>query len=198
MLAKMTASFASATAIAAIVLLSSLCQDVAFGQAGGSAQSPANQNFEPRKAVPGTDGQARTSVAENGPPAQAAMPDPLLGDWRVTYLADSSAAALKIEKVMRGIIGASLTGTFVAADGRKCPLSGAIFQTIAGMYPDGTKIVTMDITAMMRVAVQCDGRPISIEAFLIDDRGKFSGAGRATAGQGSSANSTVSTIQLVH
>src|SRR5271155_1958170 len=198
MLSKMTASFASATSVAAIILLAGLSQDVALGEAGGGAQSPAKQNIEPQKTAPGADNQARMSVAENSQPAQAATPDPLLGDWRGTYLADSSAAALNIEKVAHGVIGASLTGTFVAADGRKCPLSGAIFQTIAGMYPDGTKIVTMDITGMMRVAVQCDGRPISIEAFLIDDRGKFSGAGRATAGQGSSATSTVSTIQLVH
>ena len=110
----------------------------------------------------------------------------------MTYLADSSAAALKIEKVTRGIIGASLSGAYVAADGQRCPISGAIFQTIAGMYPDGTKIVTMDITAMMRVSVQCEGRPIAIDAFLIDDRGRFSGAGRATT------NAAVATIQLAH
>jgi hypothetical protein len=198
MLAKITASFASATSVAAIILLAGLSQDVALGQAGGAAQSPANRNFEPQKTAQGPDNQARMSVAENSQPAQAATPDPLLGDWRVTYLADSSAAALKIEKVARGVIGASLTGTFVAADGRKCPASGAIFQTIAGMYPDGAKIVTMDIMGMMRVAVQCDGRPISIDAFLIDDRGKFSGAGRATAVQSPSESTVVSTIQLVH
>jgi hypothetical protein len=198
MLSKMTASFASATSVAAIILLAGLSQDVALGEAGGGAQSPAKQNIEPQKTAPGADNQARMSVAENSQPAQAATPDPLLGDWRVTYLADSSAAALNIEKVAHGVIGASLTGTFVTADGRKCPVSGAIFQTIAGMYPDGVKIVTMDIMGMMRVAVQCDGRPISIDAFLIDDRGKFSGAGRATAVQGSPESTTVSTIQLVH
>jgi len=186
-----TTSLARASAMAAMVLLMGLRQDVALGQAGGAAQSPAHQNFEPQRAGEAGD-QARTRVAENSPPAQAAGLDPLLGDWRMTYLADNAAAALKIEKVTHGIIGASIAGAFVAADGRRCPLSGAIFQTIAGMYPDGTKIVTMDITAMMRVAVECDGRPISIDAFLIDDHGKFSGAGRATA------NTTVSTIQLVH
>jgi hypothetical protein len=198
MLAKMTASFASATSVAAVILIAGLSQDAALGQAGGAAQSPADQNLEPRKTAPGGDNQARMSVAENSQPAQAATPDPLLGDWRVTYLADSSAAALKVEKVARGVIGASLTGTFLAADGRKCPVSGAIFQTIAGMYPDGAKIVTMDITGMMRVAVQCDGPPISIDAFLIEDRGKFSGAGRATAVQSLSESTTVSTIRLEH
>ena len=198
MLSKMTASFASATSVAAIILLAGLSQDVALGEAGGGAQSPAKQNIEPQKTAPGADNQARMSVAENSQPAQAATPDPLLGDWRVTYLADSSAAALNIEKVAHGVIGASLTGTFVTADGRKCPVSGAIFQTIAGMYPDGVKIVTMDIMGMMRVAVQCDGRPISIDAFLIDDRGKFSGAGRATVAQSMPESTTVSTIQLAH
>jgi hypothetical protein len=198
MLAKMTASFASATSVAAIILLAGLSQDVALGEAGAAAQPPVNQNPDPQKTAPGADNQARMSVAENSQPAQAATPDPLLGDWRVTYLADSSAAALKIEKVAHGVIGASLTGTFVAAEGRKCPLSGAIFQTIAGMYPDGAKIVTMDIMGMMRVAVQCDGRPISIDAFLIDDHGKFSGAGRATVVQSLPESTTVSTIQLAH
>jgi hypothetical protein len=187
----MTASLARASVVAAMMLLLGLRQDVALGQAGGATQSPAHQNLEPQ-GTGGTGDQARTRVAENSPPAQPAGPDPLLGDWRMTYLADNAAAALKIEKVTHGMIGASIAGAFVAADGRRCPLSGAIFQTIAGMYPDGTKIVTMDITAMMRVAVDCDGRPISIDAFLIDDHGKFSGAGRATA------NTTVSTIQLVH
>jgi hypothetical protein len=189
---------ATSLARAAIILLSGLSQDAALAQMGEATQSPVTQNLESRKVAPRADGKARKSVAQNAPAAQAPTPDPLQGDWRVTSLADNSASVLKVERVTRGVIGASLTGTFVATDGRKCPLSGAIFQTIAGMYPDGAKIVTMDIAGMMRVAVQCDGLPTSIDAFLVDDHGKFSGAGRATTVQASPTKTTMSAIQLIH
>lgn len=189
-------SFTRAALTAPIILLMALGQDVVLAQADDAAHSSATRPLESLKVAPQTDRNAQLSVAQNAPPPQAPVPDPLQGDWVMTYLTDNSTAVLKVEKVSRGVIGASLTGTFVAADGRKCPLSGAIFQTIAGMYPDGAKIMTMDIAGMMRIAVQCDGRPTSVDAFLIDDRGRFSGAGRATTVQSSPTKTTVSAIQL--
>jgi hypothetical protein len=187
-----------AAAYATVSLFSALPLDVFLAQAQEASQSPAKQTLDPQKTAPRTDSKALNSLVQAAPAAQPSPSDPLLGDWRLTYLADNSSAVLKIERVARGIIGASLIGTYVTNDGRKCPLSGAIFQTIAGMYPDGAKIVTMDIAGMMRVAVQCDGRPTSIDAFLIDDQNKFSGAGRATTVQASPAKTTVSVIQLSH
>lgn len=135
------------------------------------------------------------------PAAPAAAPaapasDPLLGDWRVVFLGANESASLKIEKVSRGIIGAALNGALVTSDGKSCPLSGAIFENIAGMYPDGAKIVTMDVAGLMRVAAKCDATSISIDAFILNDKRKFRGAGRATTLPAPAGKPSVALVDL--
>jgi len=141
---------------------------------------------------------AQQTATPPAAPAPAAAPDPLLGDWRMTYLSGGDPAVLKIDKATRGIIGAALTGSLTPQGGKSCPLSGAIFDVVAGMYPDGAKIMTMDIHGMMRVVAACDGRTTTVEAFVANNQGKFYGAGRASFVPPSPAQPTISTIQLNH
>lgn len=134
-----------------------------------------------------------TAVPASGPTAAS---DALLGDWRMTYLVGNETVVLKIDKVSRGVIGAALSGALVGSDGKSCPLSGAIFENIAGMYPDGAKIVTMDVSGLMRVAAKCGGQTIAIDAFIVNDQQKYSGAGRATTLPAQAGKPATATIQL--
>ena len=188
--------------VAALGILAIVAAAAVIGGAAHAANAGDPPKPKPMSAEPAASDLTRVAQ-QNAPPAgpasaPPARPDPLLGDWRMTYLSGGDPVVLKIDKVTRGIIGAALSGSLTTQGGKACPLSGAIFDAIAGMYPDGAKIVTMDIRGMMRVAANCDGASTTIEAFVVNSQGKFFGAGRATLSPPSPAPPTISTVQLNH